>query len=207
MTEQVSIQLASNVVYVEGYVNGVLADFRLQENNVWTATVDKSNNDIYEVEIVAYNNSGLTVKVSTTLYYGLHLIYDRTSQDLYYMTEKAFYNATDLNRVESATDYIATLLNKYGYLKEKLTLKKDWNVLDFPVKSEMQRCLSNIYKLVDAFYLLKNSPTLPETMNDLDIVKANAVEKVLLDLNTLINNMEQNLAYSGEIYSGEGYFS
>lgn len=203
MTEQVSVRLTSDILYVEGYVNGSLAEFQKQENNVWTATVDKSEDNIYEVYIKAYNSNGLSTEVSTTLYYGVNLIYDRTTKDLYDKTEKAYYNATDLNRVESATEYISKLLKLYAYFKEDLMCKKDWLMEDYPTESEMIRYLCNIQKLIDSFCLREDSPTLPITMNNLDIYKANDIEKILYDLNILIENMASQFVYSGEIFSGE----
>lgn len=203
MTEQVSVRLASDILYVEGYVNGTFADFQKQENNVWSATVAKSNDNIYDIYIKAYDSSGLSAEVSTTLYFGVNLIYDRKTQDLYDKTGKSFYNASDLNRVESATEYISKLLTIYSYFKEELTYKKDWLMSDFPVETEMKRYLSNIQKLIDAFYLLPDTPVLPDSMNNLDIYKANDIEKILNDLNTLLENMISQFHYCGEIFSGE----
>ena len=203
MTEQVSVRLASDILYVEGYVNGSIADFQKQENNIWSATVDKSDDNIYEVYIKAYDSNGLSSEVSTTLYYGVNLIYDRTTKDLYDKTDKAYYNASDLNRVETATEYIAKLLKLYSYFKSDLVCKKDWLMSDFPTNAEMERYLNNIRLLIDSFYVKKDTPSLPNNMNYLDIKKANNIEKVLYDLNNLIENMISQFNYCGEIYSGE----
>lgn len=203
MTENVSIRLASDVLYVEGYVNGSIADFQKRENNIWNATVDKSSDNIYEVYIKAYDSNGLSSEVSTTLYYGVNLIYDRTTKDLYDKTDKAYYNASDLNRVETATEYIAKLLKLYSYFKSDLVCKKDWLMSDFPTNAEMERYLNNIRLLIDSFYVKKDTPSLPNNMNYLDIKKANNIEKVLYDLNNLIENMISQFNYCGEIYSGE----
>ncbi len=203
MTEQVSVRLASDILYVEGYVNGSIADFQKRENNIWNATVDKSSDNIYEVYIKAYDSNGLSSEVSTTLYYGVNLIYDRTTKDLYDKADKAYYNASDLNRVETATEYIAKLLKLYSYFKSDLVYKKDWLMSDFPTENEMNRYLSNIQKLIDSFYLKEDSPSLPKSMNYLDIKKANNIEKVLYDLNNLIENMISQFNYCGEIYAGE----
>lgn len=203
MTEQVSVRLASDILYVEGYVNGFLADFQKKENNMWATTVDKSDDDIYEVYIKAYDSNGLSSEISTTLYYGVNLIYDRTSKDLYDKTDKAYYNVSDLNRVETATEYIGRLLKLYSYFKEDLVCKKDWLMTDFPTENEMNRYLSNIQKLIDSFYVKKDTPSLPTNMNNLDIKRANDIEKILYDMNNLIENMVSQFYYCGEIYSGE----
>ena len=203
MTEQVSVKLSSDILYVEGYVNGSLSEFQKQEDNIWSAIVDKAEDNIYEVYIKAYNSNGLSAEVSTTLYYGVNLIYDRTTRDLYDKTDKAFYNATDLNRVETATEYIAKLLKLYSYYRSQLIFKKDWLLLDFPTKEEMNRYLKNIRLLIDSFYLYKNTPKLPESMENLNINMANNIEKILADLNQLIENMISQFYYCGERFSGE----
>ena len=203
MTEQVSVKLASDILYVEGYVNGSLAEFQQQGNDVWCATVDKSEDNIYEIYIKAYNSNGLSSEISTTLYYGVNLIYDRTSRDLYDRTNKSYYNASDLNRVETATEYIEKLLQVYSYFKGQLVCRKNWVAVDFPTEVEMNRYLGNIQRLIDSFHLKKDSPTLPKSMNNLDIYTANDIEKILFDLNELIENMISQFYYSGEIYSGE----
>ena len=133
----------------------------------------------------------------------MDLIYNRTQLDLTNNTAKGHYNYSDLNRVETATQKLLTLLKQYGYIKEDLDIKTNWNMSDIPTEEQMQRYLSNIQKLIDAFYLSKNSPKLPETMNNLDITKANSIEKILYDIDLLIKSMTQVFVYSGVAGMGQ----
>ncbi|MDD3041033.1 hypothetical protein, partial [Bacteroides sp.] len=63
------------------------------------------------------------------------MIYDRTQTDVDNKTAKGYYNISDLNRVETAAEYIATLLTKEGYVVT-ITVKKDWAITDFPTATE-----------------------------------------------------------------------
>ena len=47
------------------------------------------------------------------------------------------------------------------------------------------------------------TPETPETMRALNYVKANNIERILQDLDTLITNMEQAWFFSGALYAGE----
>lgn len=131
------------------------------------------------------------------------LIFDRSMDDLNNNTDKAFYNETDLNRVESATNSIKTYLKYYSYFHNELQHKINWQMIDFPTESEMQRYLANIQALIDAYYIKQDTPSFPNAMDNLIIEKANAIEKILHDMNELLKNMTDNFNFSGELFLGE----
>ena len=203
MNEQITIILRPDIVYVAGIVNEVSVEFIKTEDNVWTAKVIPSPDNVYNIHIVAYNKSGLSAEITTTLYYDVKLIFNRTQKDLLLHTDKSFYNATDLNRVESQTHYVETLLQLYSYFHSQLNCKQDWQMSDFPTESEMKRYLNNIKQLMAVYYLKTTTPKLPTDMDDLTIDEANAIEKILYDMQILIENMVSQFNYCGELYSGE----
>jgi hypothetical protein len=135
------------------------------------------------------------------------LIFDRTQNDVNYALNnpsssdflKGSYNYTDLNRIEQWCEYISQELNMYSYSVD-ITTKTDWELTDFPTKTEMERIRSNAQKLKDAFI---SFTIVPENLEKMTYQKANDLEKVLDELNTLIKNMIANFYYSGEIFSGE----
>lgn len=135
------------------------------------------------------------------------LIYDRTQADVDYalnhpdseLNLKGAYNYTDLNRIEEWCEYIEQQLNTYGY-KVNITTKTNWSMEDFPTKEEMKRVRDNVEVLKDAFTSFTN---VPDNLEKMTYQKANDLEKVLHELNTLINNMIASFYYSNEIYSGE----
>lgn len=145
------------------------------------------------------------------------------------------YNATDLNRVESAVQFLSESLanlpqtirtyaeslgvawdafydvpyDPNGYT---VTTKTDWAIPDIPNETSMTRYLNNVVLLRSA--LTFDTDTLPAEMSGLSTAEANAIEQVLLDLNTAIQELldlketyirNASLAwfYSGEIYAGE----
>lgn len=130
------------------------------------------------------------------------LITDRTAQDVAQLTAKGHYNATDLNRVGEATRYIADRLNGYGYAVE-VTGRSDWTGMDIPRQGDMDAYLGDVKRLRRTIAVMKTTPAGPEGMAGLDWARANDIEKILVDLEFLINNMAAAWFFSGEIFCGE----
>lgn len=130
------------------------------------------------------------------------LITDRTLDDVMTGTDKGYYNATDLNRVGAAVKYIAEWFTGYGYAVE-VSPKADWSKSDTPTASRMETYRLNIANLRAVIAIMASTPKTPETMRFLDYLKANDIERILQDLNTLITNMEQAWFFSGDLYAGE----
>lgn len=111
------------------------------------------------------------------------LITDRTQADVRLRTGKGHYNATDLNRVESAVEYLVGRLHEvqadlhahadgldvdwtaaiydlpYDPGRYNLQIKTDWSLIDRPPKKQMERYLSNVKRLTQA--VEANYPDLP----------------------------------------------
>lgn len=113
---------------------------------------------------------------------------------------KGSYNASDLNRVETAVAYLSELLvalpdelksyassngvawdaffdvpyDKNSYY---LTTKTDWSQLDIPTPEQMDRYINNIKALRSALDYATSD--LPGSMDNLSIDGANAIEKAL----------------------------
>ena len=84
---------------------------------------------------------------------------------------KGAYNYSDLNRVELA---VAELSDSLGL---GLTTKTNWTMWDIPTATSMNRYLSNIRAIRDYFSL---DIELPTSMDNLDYIYANNIEKVLV---------------------------
>lgn len=130
------------------------------------------------------------------------LITDRTLDDVMTGTDKGYYNATDLNRVGEAVESIAGRFTGYGYAVE-VSLNTDWSESDTPTARQMETYRGNIASLRAVIAVLASTPKTPETMRFLDYLKANDIERILQDLDTLITNMEQAWFFSGDLYAGE----
>lgn len=113
-----------------------------------------------------------------------------------------FYNVSDLNRVGEAVRYLAERFTGYGYAVT-VNPKTDWSESDTPTASQMETYRLNIAHLRAAIAVMQSTPETPETMRALNYVKANNIERILQDLDTLITNMEQAWFFSGDLYAGE----
>lgn len=113
-----------------------------------------------------------------------------------------FYHATDLNRVEAACADLYQRFTDYGYAVT-VSPKADWSESDTPTASQMETYRLNIVNLRTVIAVMASTPETPETMRALDYVKANDIERILQDLDTLITNMSQAWFFSGDLYAGE----
>lgn len=116
---------------------------------------------------------------------------------------KGAYNYTDLNRVTAAIDALKTTLNGYGYEVEGLRPVRVWYETDIPTPDLMAEYLANVSAIRSVLDMLPTTPAVPTDMEQLTTDKANAIERIFADINTLIQNMIAAWFYSGEIYSGE----
>lgn len=114
----------------------------------------------------------------------------------------AFYNVSDLNRVGEAVRYLAKRFTDYGYAVS-VSPKADWSESDTPTASQMETYRGNIASLRAVIAVMAATPEAPETMRALNYVKANNIERILQDLDTLITNMAQAWFFSGDLYAGE----
>lgn len=223
-TQKLSVALPQAALYVSGTVNGVAVTWTLQENNVWEALADRAADDTYNVALTIISASGQSTNAVFTLYYGLlQLITDRTQEDVYYaqtlkelgwenMTTqqrndylqglKGAYNATDLNRVGGAVNYVASRLMEAGY-RVTVAPKVNWTATDIPALSDLTTYLNNINEIRSALLVLPTTPPVPSDMVGLTYQEANNIEQILLDVDALVTNMINAYFYSNEIVCGE----
>lgn len=201
-TQVLSVTLPSEIIYVTGTVNGTAYTWTLIEG-AWTATVDRTADDTYHVALTAVNAAGTSTNFELTLYYGLlTLITDRTAEDVAQKTAKGFYNATDLNRVGAAVKYVAGRFQARGY-DCPVSVKKDWSESDTPTASQMETYRQNIATLRRQIAVMQSTPETPETIRQLNYIRANNIEQILLDLDALIDKLMKSWYFSGELYAGE----
>lgn len=112
------------------------------------------------------------------------------------------YRAGDWNRVVAAVDYVAGRLRSCGNAVEVYP-GKEWTKGDTPDASDMRRYLDNVAELRALLAVLPTTPEVPPDMDGLTYTEANDIEKILQDIELLINNMIAALFYSGDLYAGE----
>ncbi len=130
------------------------------------------------------------------------LITDRTRADVVNQTDKGFYNASDLNRVEAAVQYVAERFAAQGYAVE-VSPKTDWLASDIPTASELETYRQNIAALRALLAVMPTTPEAPDSMAGLTYTEANNIEQILLDLDTLLTNAALAWYQSGELFAGE----
>ena len=223
-TKTVSLILPPGAVYVSGSVNGVEYTWTNVEENRWEAVVERTASEIYVVVLTLINDLGSTTRANFTLYYGLlSLITDRTERDVERwrvlhnkgyaaLTEderaewnaglKGAYNCTDMNRVESAVVFITNRLLEVGIYVEPI-VHPEWHIEDHPTKDDMRRYYDNIALLRSVLPLYTTTPAAPTTDKRLDYLTANAIEKILSDLDRQITAINQSWYYAGDVFTGE----
>ena len=223
-TKTVSLTLPPGAVYVSGSVNGIEYTWTNVEENRWEAVVERTASEIYVVVLILINDLGSTTRANFTLYYGLlSLITDRTERDVERwrvlhnkgyaaLTEderaewnaglKGAYNCTDMNRVESAVVFITNRLLEVGIYVEPI-VHPEWHIEDHPTKDDMRRYYDNIALLRSVLPLYTTTPAAPTTDKRLDYLTANAIEKILSDLDRQITAINQSWYYAGDVFTGE----
>ena len=81
-----------------------------------------------------------------------------------------------------------------------MVIKKDWAISDLPNDNDMERIRSNVNAIKTAFHAYTD---VPENLNYMTIEKANAIEKILNEIDFLSKNMISCFRYSNTFNAGE----
>lgn len=114
--------------------------------------------------------------------------------------EKGTLTINTLNRIESKQDELKNLFNEMGYWNTPTT-NKTWGENDIFNVDEFQRILDNINILRQAFFVYKATPNTPPISYHYNDI--NALEKILNDLDVMINDVKSNYRKCGTFESGE----
>ena len=115
---------------------------------------------------------------------------------------KGAYNASDLNRVQDAMEYLAGVFASYGY-DVALQPMPTWSVGEIPTVDQMGAYLSNVSALRAVLDTPSTTPAVPADMALLTYIEANSIEQILVDINQLLLNAAAAWFYSGNLFSGE----
>lgn len=142
----------------------------------------------------------------------MNLVYDRTAQDVETARTqrgtaltplKGCYNVSDLNRVSAAAETLAKQLTAAGYpvtitpqtFAEGGTLRRtEWEIY-----------LANVQTLRGAYYTLAGTGELPKPEDKLDYQDANTIEKILADIDLLLDGMKSIYRRAGTFTAGGSY--
>ena len=201
-TRTLTTTLPSDALYVSGTVNGVATTWTNTYGTTWETVADRSLNDVYVVALTIINTVGTATETTFTLYYGLHLVTDRTQADVTARNEKGSYRASDLNRVGAAMKYVAARLVEQGYVPS-IAPKTDWSESDWLTPGASVVYLADLAELRRQFAMMQTTPNVPDDMERLTYQEANNIEKILEDIDTLLTNASLAWYFSNELSSGE----
>ena len=117
--------------------------------------------------------------------------------------EKGTITINTLNRIENKQDELKNLFNDMGYWNTPIT-NKQWtenDIFDNNGERDFQRILDNTNILRQAFFVYKDTPNTPPISYHWQDI--NALEKILYDLDVMINNVKSHYRECGTFYCGE----
>lgn len=115
--------------------------------------------------------------------------------------EKGFLTYNTLNRIENKQEELRNLLEEMLYVVEDMT-HSYWTAQDFFSQKDFDRIVENNDKLKKAFFVYKDTPVIPNN-NYRKFETINAVEKILHDLDVMINDIKSNYRICGVEICGE----
>ena len=138
------------------------------------------------------------------------LITDRTQADVDARNDKGTYNASDLNRVGAAMNYVADRLRAAGY-DPHISPKTDWKDDDWVDQAAQAVYLGDLAELRKQFAMMKSTPRVPPRIlatainsgDGLTYGWANDIEQILMDIDDTLTRLQTSMFYSAELYSGE----
>ena len=116
------------------------------------------------------------------------------------MLEKGTLTINTLNRIEAKQDELKNLFNDMGYWNTPIT-NKTWGENDIFNVNEFQRILDNTDVLRQAFFVYNATPNTPPISYHYNDI--NALEKILYDLDVMINDVKSHYRECGTFESGE----
>ena len=115
--------------------------------------------------------------------------------------EKGLLTIKTLNRIEDKQEELKNILKEIGYFNIN-TNNTSWGYLDIFTQKDFDRILENLSSLVDGFFVYKNTPKIPEK-NYRKYQVINDVEKILQDIDVMINDVKSHYRECGAFESGE----
>ena len=114
--------------------------------------------------------------------------------------EKGTLTINTINRIETKQDELKNLFNEMGYWNTT-TINKMWGENDIFNVDEFQRILDNTNVLRNAFFVYMDTPNTPPISYHWQDI--NALEKILYDLDVMINDVKSHYRECGTFYCGE----
>lgn len=115
--------------------------------------------------------------------------------------ERGMLTKNTLNRIEQKQAELKNIINGLGYRNTNITNKTDWNDTDIFTEADFQRIINNENVLKNAFFIYSDTPKTPNiSFNYEDI---NSLEKILVDLAVMVNDVKSNYRECGNFECSE----
>ncbi len=114
--------------------------------------------------------------------------------------ERGTITINTLNRIENKQESLKSLFNDMGYWNTSTT-NKEWQYTDIFDEVNFQRIINNLYILRNAFFVFKNTPKTPPVSYHYEDI--NSLEKILFDLDVMINDVKSRYRRCGTFRCGE----
>ena len=122
-----------------------------------------------------------------------------TSDDVLVL-ERGTLTINTLNRIENKQHELSQLLNAEGYYNVAISTKT-WSYNDYFSASEFQRILDNLNVLRENYYTYANTPPTPLPIYHFENI--NDIEKILVDIEAIIDDMRPRYRRCGTFNCGE----
>lgn len=112
---------------------------------------------------------------------------------------KGGYFWTDLNRVTACMEYLDAELRKLGYnsgyepVAVDFSNRYEWNKEDNPTIGQINRYLENVLKISSTLAEIPGNTQRPTSLSNLSFSTANNIEKILFNINTMLENMKRTV--------------
>lgn len=110
--------------------------------------------------------------------------------------EKGTLTINTLNRIESKISELNSILETLGYVPLDIVIK-NWKYTDIFSVDEFSRIVANVGMLRAAIPVMKDTPDTP--LAEYYFSNINDLEKILYDIDFLLNNSKRNVNFSWAI--------
>lgn len=125
---------------------------------------------------------------------------DELTQSEIATLEKGTITYNTLNRIENKQDELKNLFNDMGYWNTPISNKR-WSENGIFNANDFQRIINNTNVLRQAFFVYKDTPNTPPISYHYNDI--NALEKILYDLDVMINDVKSKYKKCGTFKCGE----
>lgn len=115
--------------------------------------------------------------------------------------ERGTLTYNTLNRIEEKQAELKNLFTEMGYYSPKI-VNKSWNGYRYFRQADFNRILENMQTLVNSFFVYFDTPKIPEN-NYRKYQVINDTEKILFDLDVMINDIKSRYRECGTFECGE----